>query len=78
MSEGVDYIVLGYPLPHTINGFVCRRIEDDMPVIVINENLSEQRRLIALEHELIHLEHDDLYQLEKPVYKIEKEVNNGH
>ena len=58
MVEGVDYYVTLLPLPGGIRGFVTKR--EDVPIIVINDNLSYEAKVKAFVHEITHIERGDL------------------
>lgn len=58
MVEGVDYYVTLHPLPGGIRGFVTKR--EDVPIIVINDNLSYEAKVKAFVHEITHIERGDL------------------
>jgi len=49
--------VLTVPLPGRVSGFTClvkRRDEDDLPVIVVNNDFSLERRRLTMVHEVAH------------------------
>lgn len=46
------------PLPGKIKAFVT--LHDDVYTIVVNENLNEEARIRAYEHEIRHIERGDL------------------
>jgi Zn-dependent peptidase ImmA (M78 family) len=58
MVEGIDYYVTLHPLPGGIRGFVTKR--EDIPIIVINDNLSHEEKVKAFVHEITHIERGDL------------------
>ena len=59
-----------HPLPIRVRAFVTRD-EDCRYTIVINENLSYEKRTEALLHELQHVQMGHLFS-EEPVYSIER------
>lgn len=71
MVEGIDYYVTLHPLPGGIRGFVTKR--EDIPVIVINDNLSYEEKVRAFVHEITHIERGDLDKVE-PVAFIEGRI----
>jgi Zn-dependent peptidase ImmA (M78 family) len=59
-------------LPKGSGGFITRD-GDDTNYIIVNDNLSEREKLIALIHEFVHLYRKDL-DSEKSREEIEREV----
>lgn len=68
----IDTWFLFRDLPHGAGGFVTRDGEDTNYVIV-NDNLSERDKMIALIHEFVHLYRNDL-DSDKDRDELEREV----
>lgn len=58
MVEGIDYYITLHPLPGGIRGFVTKR--EDVPIIVINDNLSYEAKVKTFVHEITHIERGDI------------------
>jgi len=78
VGELEDIYVYVHPLPARVKGFVTKD-DYDRHVIVVNENLCEQKRIDAFNHELLHIRLGHLFS-EELVYSIERSVeyNEGN
>lgn len=61
LVPGIDYVIRVIPLPKRINGFVT--YDDEARAnIYINENISDELKLEAFNHELRHVWLNDAFR----------------
>lgn len=70
MNDG-DFVVRMVPLPGTIGGAV-RLSEDGFANIYINDNMSQEARKKAFDHERRHIENNDFFS-DRSIVEIETE-----
>lgn len=56
---GIDVDIIGYPMPRKIKGFVNK--DNGKYIIVVNNQISQEQQIKALEHEINHLVNDHFY-----------------
>ena len=70
IDDGDEAEVYLHPMPMRVKGFVTKDAESKY-IVIINENLSEAKRIEVLYHELKHVRLGHLFS-EEMVYSIER------